>query len=335
MIAHLFSKVYLNFDLELKTTFDTLIVSKNPFTVHESFINKHVGIGMSHGRYNTAGEVDWAAFFSSANDRRTVVYADPLNFATIYFSFLKTINPDISATNAKRILEVVLKRAQMYYAEYTSFGSNQSDAAKKDVAKFITTVKSLYDQAWELSTAWPLDTAYIDSNLGIEYLVARYWATNTKAQLVKDKLEAIWWKIFVNWGEEAMKNYSHRWLNWNPGTTPDMFIAQISADPKLSWMADPNLDLEKTDLFKQDHDWSIIERIFDFLQHDQDNGLIIELEPHWETIAARNWDKILDKESPMTLIAMASEPIYRVLLNSWLIVYFANLPTDELKDFVL
>lgn len=335
MIAHLFSKVYLNFDIALRTTFDTLIVSKDAFTVHKSFINNHVGIGEFHGRYTDASKVNWPEFFNSVGDKRTVVYVDPKNFAVIYFSFLKTINPDITFDNAKKIVEVTLKRAHFYFVDYTAFGTNSGAEARQDISNHITKVRESYDAAWAASTAWDLTPEFITNNLGIEYLVARYWADGSNEQLVKDRLETIWWKIFVSWGEESMKNYAHRWLHQNPGTSPDSFNAVMSTHETLSWMADPNMDLERTDLFKQDHDWSAVEAIWAFLQSDQDKGLIIETEPHWETVVARDWAKILDKSNPMTLNALASEPIYRVLVNSWLISYFANLPKAQLKEFVL
>lgn len=335
MIAHLFSKVYLNFDISIRPAFDTLIVSDGAFAIHDSFINNHVGLGKDHGKYINASEVDWPKFFNETDNRRTVVYVNPVNFGTVYFSFLKTINPDITFEIAKRIIEIVLKRAEFYFVEYPIFGSNQGHGARKDVADHIEAVRENFQQSWEASQAWELDETFINSNLGIEFLVAKYWADGSNEQVVKDKLETIWWKVFVGWGEEQMKHYSHRWLGMNPGATPDMFIPTMAADPELYWMADPDLDLEKTETFRQRHDWSMVEQIFKFLKNDGPNGVIIETEPHWDKIVARDWDAILDRNNPMTLIAPAGEPVYRVLLNSWLISYFANLSKDELKDFVL
>lgn len=335
MIAHLFSKVYLNFDSMLRPTFDTLIVSSGNFAVHESFINKHFGMGTSHGRFATASEVNWPEFFSNLTSNRTVVYADPLAFATIYFSFLKTVKPTISFDNAKKVLEIILKRAEFYYIEYDAFGGGHGAGEPAELLKQkIQEVRSNYEQAWADSQPWALDSSFVENNLGIEFLVAKYWANGTNEQPLKEKLEAIWWKVFVGWGEESMKQYSIRWLHQNPGTTPEMFLSQISTDPNLSWMADPNLDLEKTHLFRQTNNWSAVEKIFAFLLSDQDRGLIIETEPHWATVVSKDWNKILDKADPMALIVPASEPVYRVLINSWLISYFANTTTDKLKEFV-
>lgn len=335
MIAHLFSKVYLNFDFSLRPVFDTLIITDGAYAVHESFINKHVGFGKHHGNFKDASEVDWKSFFSNAGSKRTVVYTNPLNFAVVYFSFLKTINPDITYENARKIIEIILKRAEFYFVEYPIFGSNPGAAARKEFADHIEAVRETMDQAWENSQSWELDQSYIDNNLGIEYLVARYWANGSNEQIVKQKLEGIYWKVFVGWAEEQMKHYSHRWLNMTPGATPELFLPTMAADPNLSWMADPDLDLERTEEFKQRHDWSTVEKIFDFLKNDTPNGVIIETQPHWEVIVAKDWDKILNKNNPMTLIAPAGEPVYRVLLNSWLISYFANLSQDQLREFVL
>jgi hypothetical protein len=335
MIAHLFSKVYLNFDISLRPVFDTLLITDGAYAIHESFINKHVGFGTHHGSFKEASDVDWKTFFSNTGSKRTVIYVNPINFGTVYFSFLKTINPDITYENARRIVEIILKRIEFYYVEYPIFGSNQTPGARKEVADHIEAVRDNLSDAWEKSQAWELDQSYIDDNLGIEYAVARYWANGSNEELVKQKLEQIYWKVFVGWGEEQMKNYSYRWLNLTAGATPDMFLPTMAADPELSWMADPDLDLEKTEDFKRKHDWSIIEKIFTYLKNDTPSGVIIETQPHWEIIVAKDWDTILNKENPMTLIVPAGEPVYRVLLNSWLISYFANLTNDQLREFVL
>ena len=89
MIAHLFGKVYLNFDATFKPAFDTLIVSNSPIVPHDSFINQHIGMGTNHGKYNHASFVPWKDFFESVNDRRTIIYADTVSFPVVYFNFLK------------------------------------------------------------------------------------------------------------------------------------------------------------------------------------------------------------------------------------------------------
>ena len=132
-----------------------------------------------------------------------------------------------------------------------------------------------------------------------------------------------------------MKNYSYRWLNFTPGATPEMFLPTMAADPELSWMADPDLDLEKADIFKEKHDWSTIEKIFTFLKNAPPGTVYIDTLPHWENVVAKDWEVILNKENPMTLITTMGEPVYRVSINSWLISYFANLSNDQLREFVL
>jgi hypothetical protein len=131
-----------------------------------------------------------------------------------------------------------------------------------------------------------------------------------------------------------MKQYSIRWIFVTPGATPEMFLAHMSTVPNMEWMADPNLDIEKTHIFRRDHNWDTVENIWNFLKYDQDRGLIVETEPHWDTVVSLDWNKILDKSDPMALIVVASEPVYRVLINSWLISYFANTPIEKLKEFV-
>jgi hypothetical protein len=334
MIAHLFGKVYLNFDATFKPAFDTLIVSNNPIVPHASFINEHIGMGTNHGKYTHASHVPWTDFFESAGDRRTVIYADNVSFPVVYFNFLKTINPNISYENAVKILEVVLKRAKFYLVEYDAFGGANSEGQKDRIVTSIEEIRQQYSTAWHESKPFGLSQEYITNNLGIEFLLARYWQDGRNENLLKGKLEDVWWKAFVQWGEELTKNYSWRWLYSNPNSTPEMFFADVLQNPNLSWMADPNLDLEKTAEFRANHDWSIIEKIFQQLIADQDTGLIIELHEQWTTIANRDWNKILDKNNPLPVMAIGTEPIYRVLVNTWLISYFASKSTQTLGEMV-
>lgn len=335
MIAHLFSKVYLSFDTTLRPSYDNLIVSSNNMAVCESFINSHIGLGTSHGVYSDTSEVDWTSFFTSVNPRRTVIYADAINFGKIYFSFLKTVNPSISFDNAKKIVEIILKRANFYILEYDAFGVHQGDEARNVISDEIIKIRDNYEKCWNESSAWSLDGSFVDKELGIEFLVAKYWAHGTHLETLKEKLESIWWKNFAGWAEESYKLHSQRWIYENKEANPLLFISEISTDENLYWMADPDLDLEKTDILKEKYGWALIEKIWDYLKNNQGTGqLIVELEPHWQIIVDKDWDKILSKENPITLMAPSTEPIYRLLINSWLISYFATKSPENLKDFV-
>jgi hypothetical protein len=334
MIAHLFGKVYLNFDATFKPAFDTLIVSSNPIVPHDSFINQHIGMGVNHGKYNHASYVPWKEFFESVNDRRTVIYADNVSFPVVYFNFLKTINPNISYENAVKILEVVLKRAKFYLAEYDSFGGANSEGQKERVVDSVNKIRQQYSAAWAESKPFELSQEYVTNNLGIEFLLARYWQDGRNEALLKQKLEAVWWKAFVQWGEELRKNYSWRWLHENPGSMIEMFLSEISQNEDTAWMADPNLDLEKAELFRASHDWSTIEKIYQHILADQETGLIIEMHEQWTPIVNRDWSAILDKNNPLPVMAIGTEPIYRVLINTWLMSYFASKSTQTLGEMV-
>ena len=334
MIAHLFSKVYLAFDTTLRPAYDNLIVSAGGFSIYESFINRNIGMGTNHGTYNRTENVDWPAFFNNVNNRRTVVYADPGNFTKIYFSFLKTVSPNITFENAKKIFEIVLKRATFYAVDYDSFGLNRQGESKDDISQAVAQIRESYEYGWYGSSPWALSQSFIDKNIGIELLVGRYWAHNQGEEQLKTKLEEIWWKCFVGWGEEASKMYSQRWIYENSDANPLEFISEISNNEQLSWMADPDLNLERTSEFKLKHDWSTIEKIWNFMKQDQEKGLIIELEPHWQAIIDKNWSAILNKNAPMTLLAPASEPVYRLVIIYRLVSYFANHPIEKLKEFV-
>lgn len=335
MIAHLFSKVYLSFDTTLRPLYDNLIVSTNNMAVCRSFINEHVSLGKEHGVYSDLNEVDWSSFFNSVNPRRTVIYADAINFGKIYFSFLKTANPSITFSNAKKIFEIVLKRT-IFYIEYDTFGIHQGEEAREVIKQEIDKIRENYELCWNESVQWNLSEEFVNNEIGIEFLAAKYWAYGTGLDSLKEKLESIWWKNFVGWGEEAYKIHSQRWIYENSVSNPLIFKSEMSVDPDLYWMADPDLDLEKSDIFRQKHGWQIIEKIWNYLKNIQDTGqIIVELEPHWQSIVEKDWDKILSKENPITLMAPASEPVYRLLINSWLMSYFASKSTEELKDFVL
>jgi hypothetical protein len=335
MIAHLFGKVYLNFDVSFKPAFNTLIVSKNRYAVHDSFINTHVGLGVNCGSHESASSVDWTEFFTNAPDTRTVVYADELNLPTIYFSFLKTVNPGISQDNATKILEIVLKRARFYINEYDAFGAANGVEQNQKIAAMLIDIRTNYDKAWALSKPFGLSAEYIQANLGLEFLLAQYWADGRNEALVKERLVDIWWKIFVQYGEEATQNYSWRWIHQNPGTNLDVFLATMSQTPGREWMADPNLDLEKTTEFRNSHDWSTVEAIYNWILSDQDNGNIIEMHVPWTTVVDQDWTAILDKSNPRAVIVLGTEPVYRMNINTWLISYFATKSTTTLGEMVL
>lgn len=335
MIAHLFGKVYLNFDVGFKPAFNTLIVSKNHYMSHDSFFNTHVGMGVDCGAYDSATKVDWTDFFTNAQNNRTVVYADELNFATIYFSFLKTVNPDITQANATKILEIILKRAQFYMVEYDAFGSANSVEQNDRIAGMLPVIRSKYNQAWQLSKAFGLSAEYIQENMGIEFLLAQYWADGRNVEQVKTCLENIWWKIFVQYGEEAKQNYSWRWIHQNPGTSYEVFLATMSQTPGMTWMADPNLDLEKTAEFRSTNDWNTVKQIYTWMLSDQDSGNIIEMHVPWSLVVDKDWNTILDKSNPRAVIVLGTEPVYRMNINTWLISYFATKSTSTLGEMVL
>jgi len=334
MIANLFGKVYLNFDVTFKPAFDTLIVSGTALVPHDSFINTSIGMGKHHGKYSHAADVPWKDFFQSVNNRRTVIYADDDNFPVIYFSFLKTINPNISYENAVKILEIVLKRSKFYLSDYDAFGGANSIGQKERVVSSINEIRTLLPVAWDKSFSFNLSQHYVNANVGIEFLLARYWQGGRNEDIIKEKFEDFWWKAFVQWGEEFAKNYSWRWLHKNPGCTIEMFHSEMMQDPDLEWIADPNLNLEKTRQFRRSNDWSVIEKIYKAITTDKEHGLLIEHHAQWDEIVKRNWDVILDKNNPLYSIAIGTEPVYRMLINTWLISYFASKSNETLMEMV-
>ena len=335
MTAHLLNKVYISFDVLFQPVFDTIIVSKNHYSPHDSFINKHVRMGDHHGLFKSSDLVDWATFFNSVNDRRTMVYADPLNFAAIYFSLLKTINPDINKANAIKILEIILKRTTFYFVEYDIFYGDFSDEQKRILTEQIEETRQSYDQAWAQSKKFDLDQGAVQDGLGIEFLVARYWADGRNEDMVKDRLEQMWWKTFISWGEEYMKWYTIKWFHENPESTHQLMFAHVLSDPALSWMADPSLNITTVDEFRNSNDWSVIEKIHNAILSNQDNGLVIEVQEQWKNVVKKDWSVILDQSNPLNLLAVGTEPSYRVLLNSWLISYFATQSKQKLGEMVI
>lgn len=333
-IAHLFNKVYLSFDTLYQPAFDNLLVTKNYYGPHESFINKHISMGDHYGKHEQASDVQWAEFFSQCKDRRTIVYADPENFSTIYFSLLKTINPYINKDNAIKILEVVLKRAEFCFVEFDIFLGGLTDASKEALQRDITAARDSYNTAWEKSQALGVGGDFILNNIGLEYLVGRFWVDGRAGDQVKNRLEQMWWKTFVNWGEEYSKWYMLDWLYQNPTSSREVMLAHVSQDPDLSWVADPNLSTDTVDEFRSSNDWSVIEKIHRAILSNQHNGLAIEMQPQWEAVVRKDWNSILDKSNPMNLIAVGTEPTYRVLLNSWLISYFAAQSKQTLGEMV-
>jgi hypothetical protein len=292
-------------------------------------------MGDHHGSFKSAEEVNWTTFFASVNDRRTVVYADPLNFATIYFSFLKTINPDISKANAIKILEIVLKRAIFYFVEYDIFYGGFSEPQKEVLAEQINEIRQSYNQAWEQSKKFELDRDTVQDGMGFEFLIAQYWANGRNESQVKDRLEQMWWKTFVSWGEEYMKWYTIKWFHENPDSTHQLMFAHVLSDPTLSWMADPMLNVATADQFRSSNDWSVIEKIHSAISSTQDNGLVIEVQEQWKNVIKKDWSVILDQSNPLNLLAVGTEPVYRVLFNSWLVSYFASQSKQTLGEMVI
>ena len=346
MIAHLFGKVYLNFDINIRPAYNTLTLSKNHL-VHDSFLHQHIGMGQDLGRYNTAAEVDWTRFFNSVPDTRTVIYADALNFPVVYFSFLRTLNSNITYDNVVKIIEIVLKRAEFYLIDYDNFGGHMGPDQKTSMSQMLahtgtvdpvtginTSIRSNYREAWALSSPWILSDPYLINNMGLEHLMARYWVDGSNLDVIKQRLEHFWWKSFIQWGEESMKNYSQRWMHQHPGATFDQFVSTVSADPELSWMGDPNLSLEKSKSFVASHDWSTAQSIYQWLLSDQDNGLIIELHEQWTLAANQDWDAVLDQSNPINLIAIGTEATARMFVNTWLISYFAAQSREQLGAFI-
>jgi len=334
-IAHLFNKVYLSFDALFQPAFDTIVVSNNYYSPHDSFINNHISMGDHYGRFTEASKVSWTSFFAGAKDRRTIVYADPLNFATVYFSLLKTINPDISKANAIKLLEVVLKRAEFQLVDYDIFVGGLTKDKKDALNQSIIETREHYNEAWTASSAFELDADFVQSGMGLEFAVARYWANGQGEAAVKSRLEQMWWKAFVNWGEEFMKWYTITWMHENPNSNQQLMFAQAMQDPDLAWIADPNLSLGKAEEFRSGKNWSTIEKIYKQITSSQHNGIVVELHQHWDTVVAKDWSVILDKSNPLTLLAVGTEPGYRMLVNSWLISYFAAQTTQTLGEMVL
>lgn len=335
MIAHLFNKIYLSFDFMFQPAFNTLVVSKNAYSPHRSFINQHIGFGVHHGSFANHPAVDWKTFFTTATDRRTVIYADAVNFAVIYFSFLKTIKPYIKKSAAIKILEIVLKRTE-FVAEYWNENRDAEGAVdKKNKTLQITAeIRSSIDQAWTACQAFDLSAEYVQRELGIEFLLAQYWANGSQESLVKEKLESMWWKTFVCWGEEFFKLYLYDWMYRNPGMSKEFLLAELLTNNELSWMADPNLNENNVDQFRQNHDWSTISKIFKQLTSNQHNSIMVELNGQFKNIVDKNWSLILDKSNPLSLLAVFTEPAYRSLANGWLISYFAAQSPQKLKEIV-
>ena len=334
-IAHLFNKVYLSFDTLYQPAFDNLLVTKNYYAPNESFFNKHISMGDHYGKYEQASDVNWPEFFAQCKDRRTIVYADPANFVTIYFSLLKTINPYINKRNAIKIIEVVLKRTDFCFVEFDIFLGGLTPETKEALKKDIEAARACYNQAWEISEPMNLAGDFILRGMGLEFLIARYWVDGRAGVQVRDRLEQMWWKTFANWGEEYLKWYAIDWLYKNPTSTKEIMLAQVALDPELSWMADPNLSTDTAEEFRATNDWSTIRKIHSAILKNQHNGLAIEMQPQWDAVVRKDWNAILDRSNPMNLLAVGTEPIYRVLLNSWLITYFAAQTKENLGEMVI
>lgn len=333
MQIHLFKKVYLSFDFTFRPVFNTLIVSQNHYAPHPSFFNQHVGMGIHYGKHDSHDTVAWKDFFVNVKDSRTVVYADPKNFTAIYLRFLKTVKPYIKKSAAIKILKIILKSFESYY-----YSSNLGDSVAKDsgLQKILATSKEcldVVDQVWSQSKPFDLDPHFVQNNIGIEFLLAQYWADGRNESLIKQKLQDIWWKVFVYWCEEFKRLYPLRWYYAHPDSSHDAMLASCMNDPTLQWMVDPALPLVNVEQFKQNKNWADLQKIYTRLcEHD---GLIINYTQHWQNIVDLNWDAILNKTDPLTiLVGVATEPTHRHIINGWLISYFAAQSERTLKEMV-
>lgn len=335
MIAHLFNKVYLSFDVFFQPAFDTLTVSTDHYAPHLSFVNQHIGTGQHHGNHTQASDVDWKSFFDSVNDRRTVIHADAKNFATIYFCFLKTINADISKQSAVKLLEIVLKRTEFIVSHWTHKRITDHTAKKDKTLEIVAQIRSTVDETWAASTAFELSQDFVHQGMSIEFLIAQFWADGRNQSLLKQKLETMWWKTFVSWGEEYFKIYVIDYLFHHPDSSKESLMAELSQSQDLFWMADVSLTEDTAAEFRAKHDWSVIEKIYTQITSTQNNSLVIQLNKQWQNIVDKNWTVILDKNDPLSLLAVFTEPTFRSLVNGWLISYFAAQPVDKLKEMVL
>ena len=184
-IAHLFNKVYLSFDSLYQPAFDNLLVTQNYYAPSDTFINRHVMMGKYHGKYAVAKDVPWDTFFAECRDTRTIVYASPENFVTIYFSLLRTINPYISKENAFKIFNVVLKRTEFYFLEFDVFTGGLADPTKEALKKDVEAARTCFEMAWNASQPMNIGGDFILNNMGLEFLVARYWVYGRGGEQLK------------------------------------------------------------------------------------------------------------------------------------------------------
>lgn len=334
-IVHLFKKVYLSFDIMFQPVFDTLVVSEDYYSPHSSFINNHMKMGYHHGKFTKASEVSWSTFFNNVSDRRTMVYASPENFAVIYFSFLKTIKPFIKKTSAVKILEIILKRNEFIADTWSDLRDKGIREQKKAaLLDFVAKVRTNFDKAWILSKSLDLDKNFVEQNLGIEMMLARYWADGREESVIIKKLEQMIMKTLVVHGQEFSNMYATDWLHRNPGADKNVMDRTLQNDPKLSWICDPYLSEKTLDQFFEKNDWTVLHKIYE--QIFSPSSVAVSLMPHqWRRLVNRDWLAILDKKDPLTVLALFSEAPYKTLVNGWLISYFAAQNQQTLKEMVI
>lgn len=335
MIAHLFNKVYLSFDFMFQPVYDTLSVSERKNAPHASFINRHIGMGRHHGSFADINEVNWSTFFTSVANERTVIYADAVNFAAIYFSFLRTIKPYIKKSAAIKILEIVLKRTEFVADTWTETQPGIATVKKNNTLETVEKIRNCVNQAWAQSKTMNLTPEFVRQGMGIEFLLAQYWADGRHEEMLKTRLESMWWKSFVFVGEELKIWHMIDWMYKNPGSNKDQMLASVYMDSELSWLADPNLSESNVEQFKQNNNWSTVIKIFNYAVQCRQNRMMLEMIAQWKNVVDKNWGVILNQSDPLSLLAVFSEPSYSELVNGWLVSYFAAQPQSVLREMVI
>jgi hypothetical protein len=328
---HLTKKVYLSLDVVAQYRWDHLIVSYRPYATTETVVTDLQSIGQGYGNYKLATDVDWATFFNNAN-KRTVIYASPDNFVSIYSSYLKTVTPNISEAMAFRMMKQVLKWVEWHHITYNYFHTSTHPTQKENLSIDMLFVKDNFTTLFNQAPAWNVS---IEPN--IELSIAKYWANGSKLNHIKSVFTKMAIKAILSVGRESKHHHMKKWFQKNANANLQVYEAALLADSVHHIIAGPLIDDRLYDEYVATNGIGKIKDLLVWILSDHNKTIVVEYQ-QFLTLVANNlesdWDIILNKDNPLPIMSVICEPIYRSVVNGWLITWLSSRTQSELLEFV-
>ncbi|MEI6421938.1 MAG: hypothetical protein WCP55_06940, partial [Lentisphaerota bacterium] len=322
MILHLSKKVYLSLDTIADYRYNHLIISNRGYVTTPSLKTDIGGLGTTFGLFPDSTKVNWVEFFATANDR-TMIFANPTEFAIIFSKYIKTVCPNISQDVAGRMLDVILKKADWHFVRYQGFhvmpGPEQRELLLQDFAD----IRTAFVEVFAKQNVFDFEIIP-----GIEISLGKYWANGSTEVAVKNTIKTLAEKAVLSLARESKQHYLRRWYSKTPGATPQLFEAHLLSTEHDTVLSGELIDDRRHAEYIAAHGLAGIKKLVDWMKADHVNGsMVIELQVYLKTLVDNldsDWSLILNKNDLMPIASIVAEPIYRVVINGWLIAWLSS-----------